>query len=104
MSVQVIDVKTGKVKTMSERYAQILVKMKRATWPDQGEQQQPIDQIPQKPDGEPVPVEVKASKAAKALAESAGVDLSKVTGTGNDGAITKPDVEAFITAQKQPRE
>ncbi|MNN83842.1 branched-chain alpha-keto acid dehydrogenase subunit E2 [compost metagenome] len=46
------------------------------------------------------PVEVKVSKAARALAESAGIDLSKIGGTGNDGAITKPDVEAFIAAQK----
>ena len=104
MSVQVVDVKTGKVKTMPERYAKILVKMKRATWPDQGEQPQPSDQVPQKPSGDSVPVDIKASKAAKALAESAGIDLSKVAGTGNDGAITKPDVEAFIAAQQQPRE
>lgn len=99
MSVQVIDVKTGKLKSMPERDAKILVKMKRATWPDQEEQQQSADQNPQKPSGEPVPVEIKASKAAKALADSAGIDLSKVAGTGNDGAITKPDVEAFIAAQ-----
>ncbi len=34
MSVQVVDVKTGKVKTMPERYAKILVKAKRARWPE----------------------------------------------------------------------
>ncbi len=103
MSVQVVDIKTGKVKTMPERYAKILVKMKRAAWPEQGEQQ-PVDQNPQLPGGEPIPVEIKASKAAKALAESAGIDLRKVTGTGTDGAITKPDVDAFIAAQKPPQE
>lgn len=103
MNVQVVDAKTGKVKTMSERYAKILVKMKRASWLDQVEQQS-VDQIPQKPESEPVPVEIKASKAAKALAESVGIDLSKVIGTGNDGAITKPDVEAFIAAQNQAQE
>lgn len=35
MSVQVVDVKTGKLKSMSEKYAQILVKMKRARWPEE---------------------------------------------------------------------
>ncbi len=49
-------------------------------------------------------VEIKASKAAKSLAEAAGVDLAKVVGTGADGAITKPDVEAFIEAQKSAQE
>lgn len=34
MSVQVVDVKTGKVKTMPEKYARVLVKTKRARWPD----------------------------------------------------------------------
>lgn len=34
MNVQVIDVKTGQVKTMPKRYANILVKMKRAHWPE----------------------------------------------------------------------
>jgi len=35
MSVQVIDLKTGKLKTMPVKYANILVKMKRARWPEQ---------------------------------------------------------------------
>lgn len=34
MSVQVVDVKTGKVKTMPEKYAKVLVKAKRARWPE----------------------------------------------------------------------
>lgn len=34
MAVQVIDVKTGKLKSMPERYARILVKAKRARWPE----------------------------------------------------------------------
>lgn len=100
MSVQVIDVKTGKLKSMPVKYANILVKMKRARWPDQ--EPQPLAPEPIQPPagGRIQPEEIKASKAAKALAESAGVDLSKVTGTGNDGAITKPDVEAFMAAKK----
>ncbi|MNO31424.1 branched-chain alpha-keto acid dehydrogenase subunit E2 [compost metagenome] len=98
MSVQVIDVKTGKIKTMPKKYADLLVRMKRARWPDQDP-----PAVPMQPSASlPVPTEApKASKAARALAESAGIDLSKVTGTGNDGAITKPDVEAFIAAHTQ---
>ncbi|EMI4495000.1 TPA: hypothetical protein ACKQDM_005582 [Pseudomonas aeruginosa] len=34
MSVQVIDVKTGKLKSMPVKHANILVKMKRARWPE----------------------------------------------------------------------
>lgn len=104
MSVQVVDVKTGKTKTMSARNANILVKMKRARWPDEEgaatEPQAPV--IP--PSNETPPVEIRVSKAARELAASAGIDLSKVVGTGNDGAITKPDVEAYITALKLPQE
>ncbi|WP_028627666.1 E3 binding domain-containing protein [Metapseudomonas resinovorans] len=103
MSVQVIDVKTGQLKSMSERYARILVKMKRARWPDQEGQSIAPEVILPPSSGLVRQVEVKVSKAAKALAESAGIDLNKVAGTGTDGAITKPDVEAFIVAQ-QPQE
>ncbi|MFC0710706.1 hypothetical protein [Azorhizophilus paspali] len=35
MNVQVIDLKSGKLKTMGRKYAEVLVKMKRARWPDQ---------------------------------------------------------------------
>lgn len=48
--------------------------------------------------------EVKASKAATALAESAGVDIRNITGTGDGGAITKPDVQAFIDAKAKATE
>jgi len=34
MNVKVIDLKTGQLKTMGKRYAEILVKMRRAKWPD----------------------------------------------------------------------
>lgn len=37
----------------------------------------------------------KASKAATALAEELGIDLSGVVGTGADGLITKTDVAAL---------
>ncbi len=35
MNVQVVDLKTGKLKTMQVKYANILVKMKRACWPEE---------------------------------------------------------------------
>lgn len=37
-----------------------------------------------------------ATPAAVKLAEEEGVDLSEVEGTGEDGKITKPDVQKFI--------
>ncbi|NMZ77371.1 hypothetical protein HBO32_30195 [Pseudomonas nitroreducens] len=39
MNVKVIDIKSGVVKTMPERYAKILVKAKRARWPEAESQQ-----------------------------------------------------------------
>ena len=38
--------------------------------------------------------EAKATKEAADLADELGVDLSSVQGSGKDGKITKPDVEA----------
>ena len=43
--------------------------------------------------------EVKASEAAKALAEEEGLDLASIDGTGADGQVTKPDVERAIEAR-----
>lgn len=43
MNVQVVDLKTGKLKTMSERYAKVLVKMKRACWPETQEKEVEAD-------------------------------------------------------------
>lgn len=48
MSVQVIDLKTGKLKSMPVKYANILVKMKRARWPEEVAEAAPV------PAGEPV--------------------------------------------------
>ncbi|MDA8485155.1 E3 binding domain-containing protein [Pseudomonas resinovorans] len=98
MNVQVIDVKTGKPKFMTQRYADILVKMKRAKWPEDAE---PAS-VPAP--AAPPPTLIKVSKTAQALADSAKLDLSKVKGTGPDGAITKPDVQAAIAAQKSAQE
>lgn len=39
-----------------------------------------------------------ATEGAEELAQEAGVDLAKVQGTGQDGRITKADVQAAIDA------
>ncbi|MFN7116447.1 MAG: pyruvate dehydrogenase complex dihydrolipoamide acetyltransferase [Saprospiraceae bacterium] len=43
---------------------------------------------------------LKASPLAKSIAKEAGVDLSKIEGTGEHGRIVKRDVEAAIESQK----
>lgn len=44
-----------------------------------------------------------ATETAKARAEELGIDLEEVEGTGQDGRVTAPDVEAFVKAQEAPR-
>lgn len=39
------------------------------------------------------------SEAAAEFAKENGVDLAEVTGTGKDGRITKPDIQAVIDAR-----
>lgn len=48
--------------------------------------------------------DVEATVAAMDLAEEHGVDLSQVSGTGEDGRITKPDVEAYIAESQDTTE
>jgi pyruvate dehydrogenase E2 component (dihydrolipoamide acetyltransferase) len=45
---------------------------------------------------------VRASPLARKIAEERGVDLSKVTGTGPEGRITREDVESFAAEQAAP--
>lgn len=45
-----------------------------------------------------VPI-INATESAVKLAEEYGIDLSQVTGTGQDGRITKADVEGLIDAE-----
>lgn len=45
---------------------------------------------------------IKASPLAKRIAEEKGIDLTNVIGTGEDGAITKDDVENEITNKIAP--
>lgn len=49
--------------------------------------------------GDEVPLDlnqINATDAAVALAEENGIDLATVNGTGNNGRIGKPDVQAAI--------
>lgn len=48
--------------------------------------------------------EVDATEAAIELAEELGVDLSEVEGSGTDGRIMKPDVEAFLVNEEDESE
>lgn len=49
-----------------------------------------------------VPLEVRASPLARRLAEQLGVDITRVTGTGPGGRVTREDVEAFVPDQPAP--
>jgi pyruvate/2-oxoglutarate dehydrogenase complex dihydrolipoamide acyltransferase (E2) component len=44
--------------------------------------------------------QVDATPAALAHAESLGVDISQIKGTGKDGKVTKGDVEAAVAAKE----
>ena len=56
------------------------------------------------PEARPEPEESEPilSPAARRVAEQYKVDVSKVSGTGKDGRITKPDVESMVQAEVQP--
>ena len=45
--------------------------------------------------------EARVSPIAKRLAEKLGIDLSRVTGTGRNGRISKEDVEAYAASLQQ---
>jgi pyruvate dehydrogenase E2 component (dihydrolipoamide acetyltransferase) len=47
---------------------------------------------------------IKASPLAKRIATEKGIDLSAIKGTGEEGAITKEDVEKAIVEKMAPRE
>ncbi|MCP4438766.1 MAG: pyruvate dehydrogenase complex dihydrolipoamide acetyltransferase [Aureispira sp.] len=42
---------------------------------------------------------IKASPLAKAMAKEEGIDLSKVSGSGDDGRIVKKDIENYLSQQ-----
>ncbi|MCI1753560.1 MAG: pyruvate dehydrogenase complex dihydrolipoamide acetyltransferase [Flavobacteriales bacterium] len=45
---------------------------------------------------------VKASPLAKRLAEERGIDIARVRGTGDDGRITKHDIESYLAGGMAP--
>lgn len=49
-----------------------------------------------------VPVEVRASPLARRLAEQLGIDITRVTGTGPGGRVTREDVEAYVAEAPAP--
>ena len=51
---------------------------------------------------EPEKPEPILSPAARRVAAEHKIDVSKVSGTGKDGRITKPDVESMVQAEAQP--
>ena len=50
----------------------------------------------------PAPRGVRASPAARRLAESQGLDLARITGSGPGGAIVRADVEALVAEKVAP--
>jgi pyruvate dehydrogenase E2 component (dihydrolipoamide acetyltransferase) len=42
---------------------------------------------------------IKASPLAKALAKDKGIDISKVTGSGDNGRVTKADIENYVPSK-----
>lgn len=59
-------------------------------------------QVAEAEERQPVQAEprLKASPLARRIAAEMGIDLSKVTGTGEGGRITKEDVLAYVEAQR----
>jgi pyruvate dehydrogenase E2 component (dihydrolipoamide acetyltransferase) len=51
----------------------------------------------------PAPGVIAATPRARALAKSKGVDLSKLSGSGNFGRVTEADVEAALGISKKPK-
>lgn len=45
---------------------------------------------------------IKASPLAKKLAAEKGIDIAQVNGSGDNGRITKKDIDSFIPSQAQP--
>lgn len=58
------------------------------------------EKAPSKPTEGSAPAEIKISDTARKKAEAAGLDLSTLVGTGQDGTITHKDVDAAIKAKK----
>src|SRR5688572_28056652 len=46
---------------------------------------------------------VKASPLARKLAAEKGIDISQVQGSGDNGRITKKDIDSFVPSKKEPQ-
>jgi pyruvate/2-oxoglutarate dehydrogenase complex dihydrolipoamide acyltransferase (E2) component len=68
-----------------------------ASSPSAPEKATVADPLPAAPD------ELEATDAAKALAAQHNIDLDAITGTGQDGRITKEDVAALVPAEEPPQ-
>lgn len=92
----------GRKQMMAEKYAKILSGLHRGEYCTRD--MRAAELKPSIDLSKPSLDKPKASKAAIALAESVGVDISAVTGSGEGGAITKPDVQAFIEEQNKAQD
>lgn len=92
--------KNGREQVMDEKFAKILSDLGKGSYGITAPAQTAVDTSPALPVNAPPQQELKASKAARELAAAHGVDLAKVVGTGEAGAITKPDVQAFVDAKE----
>ena len=59
---------------------------------------QPATTNPQQQDND----RIKASPLAKKLAAEKGIDLTQVSGTGDNGRITKKDIDSFVPSAAKP--
>jgi pyruvate dehydrogenase E2 component (dihydrolipoamide acetyltransferase) len=68
--------------------------------PQQPQSTQPVQQATQTSQSTTAEGRIKASPLAKKLAKEKGVDLSQVQGSGDNGRITKSDIDNFKPAQQ----
>ena len=70
--------------------------------PQGGSQQQTSQSTNQQVNPSTIDGRVKASPLAKKLAAEKGIDISQVPGTGDNGRITKKDIDSFTPSKAQP--
>ncbi|MBF8642264.1 MULTISPECIES: E3 binding domain-containing protein [Pseudomonas] len=91
MKVQVVDLRSGREKIMTKRYAEILEKMGRVRI---GTYQTRDMQAGRDS-------EVLISDSVREFAEENGIDPESVKGTGKDGRVLKSDIQEAIQAKKE---
>jgi 2-oxoglutarate dehydrogenase E2 component (dihydrolipoamide succinyltransferase) len=75
----------------------------------EGQQPEPPaerEEVPARKDGQQMERQAapQVSPVAARLARDKNVDISKITGTGNEGRVTKADVEMYIQGQEKTKE